>query len=340
MTELDDLGELRALPKIELHSHLDCGLSYDAVRRIDPRISREHYDRQFVAPSVCDSLGDYLTHTFNYRAVLQSERALRIAVEDAFAQLAADGAAYAELRFAPMIHVEDGLSADEVVEAVGDETVRQIEATGVDAALILCTLRDYDAEQSLRTARLAVRHARIGPVAAFDIAGDEARHPLDTHLPAFGLVADAGLGVTVHAGEGGGPDSVTEALDKTTTRRIGHGVRSVEDADLVARLAAESIHLEVCPSCNVQTAAVASYAAHPVDTLRAAGVPVSVSTDTRAVTDIDLTREYAKLGEAFGWTRADFGEVNRAALAASFADPSVRRRLAGVLDDAYPKVPA
>ncbi|MET9022805.1 hypothetical protein ABZV93_22770 [Actinopolymorpha sp. NPDC004070] len=153
-------------------------------------------------------------------------------------------------------------------------------------------------------------------------------------------VADAGLGVTVHAGDGGGPDSVTEALDTTTTRRIGHGVRSVEDADLPARLAAESIHLEVCRSCNVQTRAVATYAAHPVRALRSAGVPVSISTDTRAVTDVDLTGEYARLGEAFGWTRTAFGEVNRAAPAASFADPSVRRRLAGVLDDAYPKVPA
>jgi adenosine deaminase len=332
--------DLRALPKLELHSHLDCGLGFDAVRRIDPAISRADYDRDFVAPPKCASLADYLRYTLNHRAVLQTERALRIAVADAFAQLVEDGVVYAELRFAPLVHLEGGLSADDVVRCVSEETVRQSEETGIDAALILCTLRHFDPADSLRTARLVERHARSGPVVALDIAGDEAAHPLEPHVPAFELVRDAGLGMTVHAGEGAGPESVREALDRTATRRIGHGVRSVEDPDLLARLQRDRVHLEVCPTCNVQTDAVRTLREHPVDRLRRAGVRVGINTDTRGVTDVRLIQEYERLRDVFGWTPADFERVNRDALDAAFAAEPVRRRVAAALDRGFTEVPA
>jgi adenosine deaminase len=332
--------DLRALPKLELHNHLDCGLRYDAVRRIDPAISRETYDRAFVAPPKCASLADYLRYTLNHRAVLQTERALRIAVADAFSQLAEDGVVYAELRFAPLVHVERGLSADAVVRSVSEETVRQSEMTGIDAVLILCTLRNFDSADSLETARLVERHARSGPVVALDIAGDEAASPLDPHVPAFEFVSAAGLGVTVHAGEAAGAESVWEALDKTATRRIGHGVRSIEDAALLARLEREQIHLEVCPTCNVQTDVVGTLPRHPVDRLHRSGVRVGISTDTRAVTDVRLTQEYERLRDVFGWTLADFEQVNRNALDAAFAAEPVRRRIADALDQGFAEVSA
>ena len=327
--------DLQALPKVELHSHLDCCLSYDAIHEIDPGITRERYARDFVAPPRCASLAEYLTHTFHYRRALQTERALRIAVRDVFTQMGMDGLIYAELRFAPLVHTERGLTPDEVVRCVSDETRRQTERTGIEASLILCTLRDYSAAQSLATARLVERYAGDGPVVAMDIAGDEVAHPLDPHVAAFARVREAGIGSTVHAGEAGGPESVREALDATGTRRIGHGVRSIEDEALVTRLCDERIHLEICPSCNVQTSAVPSLAEHPVDRLYRAGVPVGISTDTRAVTDVRLTREYERLRDTFGWTLDDFAAVNRNALAASFAKDDVKVRLAAVLDQAY-----
>jgi adenosine deaminase len=331
--------DLTTLPKVELHSHLDCCLSYDAVRRIDPGVSRERYDADFVAPPRCASLADFLARTLSYRAVLQSERALRIAVRDVFEQMAADGVVYAELRFAPLVHLRDGLTADRVVACVAEETARRSEATGIEAGVILCTLRDHDAAQSLETARLVERHSRTGPVVALDIAGDEIAHPLDPHVPAFALVREAGLGVTVHAGEAGGPESVREALDRTGTRRIGHGVRSVEDPALLDRLRRDGVHLEVCPASNYQTAVVATPEAHPVDRLRRAGVRLGVSTDTRAVTAVRLSQEYERLRDLFGWTLADFHAVNRDALAAAFTGDAARGRVAGVLDAAYGDTP-
>ena len=332
--------DLRALPKIELHSHLDCALGFDAVHAIDHRISRDEYEARFVAPRQTESLAEYLTYTFNYRNILQSEGALRIAVQDVFAQMQQENVIYGELRFAPLVHAAEELDPEEVVRTVADETVTQIAMTGIEASVILCTLRDFSATQSMQTAELVRLFAPTTPVAAFDIAGDEVAHPLERHLRAFHSVRAAGLGITVHAGEAGGPESVREALDHTGTRRIGHGVHSIEDATLVDRLIRERIHLEICPICNVQTHAVASMEDHPVDRLYRRGVSVGISTDTRGVTANSLTEEYETLQRVFGWTLEDFGRVNRYALEAAFIDDEVRDTLAGLLDEAYPQAGA
>jgi adenosine deaminase len=328
--------DLHALPKIELHSHLDCALSFDAVHAIDHRISRDDYEARFVAPRQTASLAEYLGYTFHYREILQSEGALRIAVQDVFAQMQAENVIYGELRFAPLVHIADGLTPEEVVRTVADETSTQIAMTGIEASVILCTLRDFSAAQSLQTAELVRQFAPTTPVAALDIAGDEIAHPLERHLRAFHLARAAGLGITVHAGEAGGPESVREALDHTGTQRIGHGVRSIEDSTLVDRLVREGIHLEICPICNVQTHAVATIEDHPVDRLYRRGVSLGISTDTRGVTATSLTEEYEVLQREFGWTLEDFGRVNRYALAVAFVDDEVRETLAGLLDEAYP----
>jgi adenosine deaminase len=328
--------DLRSLPKIELHNHLDCALSFDAVHAIDSSVSREDFDTRFVAPRRCESLADYLTYTFNYRNLLQTEAALRIAVQDVFAQLQMDNVIYGELRFAPIVHTQFGLTPEEVVRTVADETSTQISMTGIEASIILCTLRDFSASQSMETADLVRQFAETTPVAAMDIAGDEIAYPLTPHLPAFHTVRAAGLGITIHAGEAGGPDSVLEALDFTRTRRIGHGVRSIEDDALIERLRKERIHLEMCPICNLQTNAVPSMEAHPVDTLYRQGISLGISTDTRGVTANSLTEEYEVLEKTFGWTLADFGRVNRYALEAAFASHDVKESLVAQLDEAYP----
>lgn len=330
--------DLRALPKIELHSHLDCALGFDAVHAIDHHISRDEYEARFVAPRQTESLAEYLTYTFNYREILQSEGALRIAVQDVFAQMQEENVIYGELRFAPLVHTAGDLTPEEAVRTVADETSTQIAMTGIEATVILCTLRDFTSAQSLQTAELVRHFAPTTPVTAFDIAGDEGAYPLERHLRAFHTVRAAGLGITVHAGEAGGPESVREALDHTGTRRIGHGVHSIEDAALVERLVRERIHLEICPICNVQTHAVEAIEHHPVDQLFRKGVSLGISTDTRGVTANSLTEEYETLRRVFGWTLADFGRMNRDALAAAFIDDNETREvLAALLDEAYPE---
>lgn len=328
--------DIHSLPKIELHSHLDCALSFDAVHAIDQSITREDYDTRFVAPRQCESLAEYLTYTFNYRKVLQTEAALRIAVQDVFAQMQKENVIYAELRYAPLVHLEEGLTPEEVVRTVADETSTQIAITGIEATVILCTLRDATREQSRQVADLVREFARTTPVGAMDIAGDEIAYTLTHHLAAFHAVRAAGLGITVHAGEAAGPESVIEALDYTGTRRIGHGVRSIEDDALVDCLRKEQVHLEICPICNIQTSAAPSLNQHPVDALYRRGVRLGISTDTRGVTATSLTKEYETLQTTFGWTLEDFGRVNRYALEASFASEEIKGSLAAELDEAYP----
>lgn len=319
------------LPKVELHLHLDCSLSYAAVSRLAPEITREEYEAEFIAPPQCSSLADFLTRAPRGFQLMQSEDSLRLVTEDVFEQLRADGVVYAEIRFAPLLHLLEGLTPDAVVGAVDRATEAAIRATGVEARLILCTLRHFDEQQSLLTAELVERF-RGSRVAALDIAGDEAGYPIGAHVPAFRFARERGLFRTAHAGEASGPESVWETLREFQPSRIGHGVRSIEDPALVEHLKRERIHLEVCPSSNVQTRTVEQIPLHPIDRLFRAGVPLSVSTDTRTITNVTLEQEYDLLRREFGWTDEELTACNREALRAAFLDEATRERLMGMVN--------
>jgi adenosine deaminase len=258
-------------------------------------------------------------------ALLQDGAALRLAVRDLAAQLAADHVVYAEVRFAPLLHLQAGLAPDEVVAIVGDELRAAAAAHDIEARLLLCALRHFSPEQSLATAELAVRHVASG-VVGLDLAGDEGGHPLDAHVAAFALARERGLPCTAHAGEGAGPGSVADTLERLRPARIGHGVRSMEDARVVAQLCERAVHLEVCPSSNVQMRLYPDIAAHPLAALRAQGVSVGVNTDGRTLSRLTLNREYERVASAYGWTARDFEACNLAALDAAFAPPEVVER--------------
>ena len=320
------------LPKVELHLHLDCSLSYAAVSQLAPHITQQEYDSEFVAPNQCASLADFLTRAPRGFQLMQTEDALRIVTEDIFEQLARDRVIYAELRFAPLLHLLNGLTPEAVVAAVDRTTEQCISDTGIEARLILCTLRHFTQDQSLQTAHL-VHQFQGSRVAALDIAGDEAGFPIAAHIAAFQYAIDHGLHRTAHAGEAAGPASVWETLEAFQPTRIGHGVRSIEDSALVDHLAQHRIHLEVCPTTNVQTRTVLTYADHhPVDRLYRAGVPLSINTDTRTITNITLEQEYSKLRTHFAWTDEDLQACNREALRAAFIDEPTRIRLLSKLD--------
>ena len=267
--------------KIELHLHLDCCASYGCIKALRPETTFDEYRRDFIAPGKCNDLVDFLERTVKMVSLMQSESALRTITEDLFAQLAADDVAYAELRFAPLLHTAAGLEPARVVAIVEDAAVAASAATGVEARVILCTLRHHDADESMLVAQLAHEASARGMVVALDIAGDEAGHSLDAHEAAFRYARDHGLRITAHAGEACGPASVWETLARLRPERIGHGIRSIEDDALIDRLVADRVHLEVCPTSNVQTMGdlCERYADHPVDALRRRGVDLSISTD-------------------------------------------------------------
>jgi adenosine deaminase len=315
----------QSLPKVELHVHLDCALSFESVARLAPELERAAYEAAFCAPEVCRSLPELIAPAVRAVALLQDEAALRLAARDLADQLAADHVVYAEVRFAPLLHLEAGLSPDDVVTIVGDELRAAASARGVEARLLLCALRHFSPEKSLATARLAIAHAASG-VVGLDLAGDEGGHPLEAHVAAFALAREHGLACTAHAGEGAGPASVADTLERLRPARIGHGVRSAEDAEVVARLRDRGVHLEVCPTSNVQVGLYADIAAHPLQALRAQGVSVGINTDGRTLSRLTLSREYERVAAAFGWTPRDFETCNLAALDAAFAPADVKAR--------------
>lgn len=330
-----DPMDLRSLPKIELHLHLDCSLSYTAVSRLAPHITREEYAREFVAPARCTNLADFLARAPKGFQLMQTEESLRLVTEDVFEQLAYDGVVYAEIRFAPLLHTQKGLTPERVVEVVENATDQLTRTTGIEAGLILCTLRHFSEEQSRATAEL-VEKFHGSRVVAVDVAGDEAGYPLDAHIGAYRYAREHGLCRTAHAGEACGPKSVWETLRLLDPQRIGHGTRSIEDPALVEHLRKEQIHLELCPSSNVQIIpTILSWAHHPIDRLYRAGISLSVSTDTRMLTPATLAGEYEGLQRTFGWSAEEFLRTNQMGIEAAFADASVKDRVRKRLTEAY-----
>jgi len=313
-------------PKIELHVHLDCSLGFHVVQQLAPAVSFEEYRRTFVAPPKCTDLKDYLTRAVKGIELMQTEEALRLVTLDLFDQLQADNVLYAEIRFAPLEHLRGGLSPSQVVQAVADALQEGCTSTGIRAGIILCTLRHFSAAQSMDTVRLVEQFAGT-PVVGFDIAGDEAGFPLAAHVPAFEYARAKGIPCTAHAGEASGPESVWETLRLLSPKRLGHGVRSAEDLALVAFLKTNNIHLEVCPTSNVQTNVYATMPEHRVDELFRAGVSLNINTDARTISDATQRGEYQTLREVFGWGREHFLQCNLSAIEHAFATAEVKREL-------------
>lgn len=314
------------LPKIELHLHLDCSLSYEVVKHLDPAVTREEYEHSFKAGEHCHSLQDYLTRAVKGFQLMQDKESLRLVTLDLFDQLKADNVIYAEIRFAPYLHLEKGLTPEEVVQTVDEAMHEGMAQSGVEAGLILCTLRHYDELASMHTAEL-VKAYQHSSVVGFDIAADEAGYPIDAHIQAFQWARHQGLHITAHAGEACGPESVWETLEHFKPARIGHGVRSAEDPKLIAHLKKQNIHLEICPTSNLQTGMYDRLSDHPVNSLYRQGVHMSINTDGRTISDVTLEEEYRKLAVTFDWEKEKLLRCNLMATEAAFISDEKKESL-------------
>jgi adenosine deaminase len=322
------------LPKVELHIHLDCSLSYDVVALLIPGISIEEYQNKFTAPKNCCSLNDYIECAQAAINYMQTKEQLRMVTLDLLAQFDADNVVYAEMRFAPLQHLQLGLTPEEVVQEVLNAIVEGKKLYKVEANVILCTLRNFTESQSMETAELALNFKNSG-VVGFDIAADEVGFPLDNHVSAFKFAKSNDILCTAHAGEALGPNSVWETLEKLTPNRIGHGIRSIEDPSLIERLIESNIHLEVCPTSNQLTRVYPSLEEYPINTLYKTGVSMSISTDGRAISAVDLNEEYQFMTNQYGWTINDLYRINTEAIKHSFATEEVKVAVQAQLDAFY-----
>ena len=334
------LDQIRAVPKVLLHDHLDGGLRPQTVLELAretgyhdlPGDNVEELTKRLTEGAHRGHLEIYLDAFRHTVAVMQTPEALRRVAAECAEDLAADGVVYAEVRFAPELHTERGLSLDEVVQAVlegfRDGSASQaLKGRGIRVYALLTAMRT--AARSLEIAELAVRYRDQG-VVGFDIAGAEAGWPPSRHLDAFQYIKRENFHITIHAGEAFGLPSIWEAVQWCGTERLGHGVRIADDIEIddqgrvrLGRLAAyvrdRRIPLEMCPTSNVQTGAAPSIALHPLRVLRQLSFRVTVNTDNRLMSQVTLSAEFHRLAAEFGYGWSDVEWLTINAMKSAFA---------------------
>jgi adenosine deaminase len=334
-----DQTQIAAVPKVLLHDHLDGGLRPATIVELAEEIGYRDLPESdpvalagwFVSETPKRDLVRYLAGFKHTVSVMQTVDALARVARECVEDLAADGIVYAEVRFAPELHIEAGLRLDEVVEAVlagFTEGMADAEAAGrpIVARALLTAMRT--AARSLEIAELAVLYRDRG-VAGFDVAGAEAGYPPTRHLDAFQLVQRANFHATLHAGEAFGLPSIWEALQWCNAERLGHGVRIADDitvdtdgephlGSLAGYVRDRRIPLELCPTSNVHTGAVPSLAEHPIGLLRQLQFRVTVNTDNRLMSGVTLSSELVRCCDTFGWGWADLEWLTINAMKSAF----------------------
>ncbi|ORW33755.1 adenosine deaminase [Mycobacterium paraense] len=334
-----DLEQIKKAPKALLHDHLDGGLRPSTVIDIAaetgydglPATDVDELAKWFRTRSHSGSLERYLEPFSHTVAVMQTPDALYRVAYECVEDLAADAVVYAEVRFAPELHIDRGLSFDEIVDAVlqgftAGETACAAAGRPIKVRLLVTAMRH--AAVSREIAELAIRFRDKG-VVGFDIAGAEAGNPPTRHLDAFEYMRDHNARFTIHAGEAFGLPSIHEAIAFCGADRLGHGVRIVDDIEVLegggVRLGQQAsilrdkrIPLELCPSSNVQTGAVKSIAEHPFDLLARTRFRVTVNTDNRLMSDTTMSLEMYRLVEAFGYGWSDLERFTINAMKSAF----------------------
>ena len=310
--------EIRRAPKVLLHEHLDGGLRPETVLDLAreagydelPHDEPEALGAWFAAGADRKSLPLYLEGFRHTVALLQTAEALERVAYEFVEDMARDGVVYAEARFAPHFHTQGGLGLDAVMLAALRGLSRGQREFDVECRLIVCAMRNESEALSFQLAELAVAYRNQGCV-GFDLAGEEAGHPAKEHLRAFEYVKRSNFGITIHAGESFGPDSIWQALAYCGAHRIGHGTRLIEDVvvyegkvvklgTLAQYVLDHRIPLELCLSSNVHTGATPSMEEHPFPLFLELGLRVTLNTDNRLMSRTSMSQEYALAVERFG----------------------------------------
>jgi len=332
---------LRRIPKVELHVHLDGSLRLATFLSLAKKLPAEQRFpasidlRRAVIPPPKGSLEEYL-QSFEYTAaVLQTADALERVAYELCEDAAKENIIYIEIRFNPLLHIHGGLSPRDVVQAAIAGCARAATTFGIEAGLLLTALRSESTERSMEIAQLAAQFRGKG-VVGFDLAGPERGFSPTAHKAAVELAHDAGVPVTLHAGESCCPEHIKEAIDLGAAR-IGHGVYLFKLPSLEHRINELQIPLEICPTSNLQVSGfIDSYADHPFKRYMDLGIPVTLNTDNRLMSQVDLTHEFAAIVRAFNLGRDDVKKIVLAGVDAAFAPEETREALRQKVESSFP----
>lgn len=324
------MRDLRTLPKAHLHVHLESAVRWSTLREIaeanDVPLPAHLRDGDYAL----GGFADFFLQNDLVRTCLRRPADFRRAAREFCADQAADGVRHVEVSFTAAAHGERLGDLDMPLAAVLAGLAEGGSAYGIGTLVILDHSRRRPVDRAWRTVDLATRYSPDG-VVAVGLAGDES-YPAEPFTEVFAAARERGLRVVHHAGEAAGADSIRGALAAGGADRIGHGIRVLDDPELVAELRRRQVPLEVCPSSNVALGFARSLADHPLPRLRAAGLAVTVNTDIPSMVGVTLTGEYERLRAVHGWSDGELAELSRAGVDASFAPAAAKRDLHAGID--------
>lgn len=311
---------LEKLPKVELHVHLDGSIRIETAKEILNESEESVYENM-IANEKCSDLNEYLTK-FEYPSrILQTSNNLeRIAYELA-TDLKRENVIYAEIRFAPLKHVNENLELNEVIDSV----LNGLRKVDIKTNLILCMMRNDSYDDNIKVINLAKSYLNKG-VCGIDLAGAEAIYKTEKFEKLFQLAKNMNIPFTIHSGEADGYDSINAAISFGATR-LGHGIRVIEYDDLIDKIKKNNILLEICPTSNVQTNVVDKYCNHPIKKLIDKGIEICINTDNRTVSNITLSIEYKKLCNEFNFDKEQFIKTNLSAINHAFITEEEKKEL-------------
>ena len=306
------------LKKIELHLHLDGSVR---VSTIEELLDKNNLEKELVVDENTKSLTDYLKKFDLPIKVMQSKENLIRISKELCEDLIKDNVIYAEIRFAPNFHTKEGLSLDEVVSSV----LLGLDNKNIKTNLILCMMRGDSYENNKNIIDLAIKYRNKG-VCGIDLAGDEAKYSTSLYKNLFSYALGNNLNITIHAGEAGTSKEVKDAISYGA-KRIGHGIKIINDDEVINLVKQKQIPLEICPTSNVQTCNVDNIMNHPIKKLFDRNILVTINTDNRTVSNTSLNKEYKLLEEYLNFTREDFIKMNLIAIDKSFLTDDKKEEL-------------
>lgn len=314
--------EIMALPKVELHCHLDGSLSREFIeRRLGRKVSKE----ELSVSDDCTSLAEYLEKFDLPGQCLQDEEGLAEAGYDVLKSMSLEHVCYAEIRFAPLFSETETMDCATVIESLLKGLERGKEEFGIEYGVIVCAMRHHSEEENFRMIKTASQYLGKG-VCAADLAGAEASYPMIQFMNLFQKTKELGMPFTIHAGECGNADNISDSL-KAGAIRIGHGIAMRGNKDLQEQVKQAGVGIEMCPISNLQTKAVQSTAEYPLREFLNQGLKVTINTDNRTVSNTTMTKELEFIQKTYGILDEELILLMKNAVDVAFTTEEVKEKL-------------
>lgn len=335
-----DYEIIKKMPKIELHCHLDGSLRYNSVieeakkQNIDLKLTENEIKEKLIAPKECESLDRYLESFELPLKVMQTSDSLKRFTYEVFEDSYKEGIVYMELRFAPVLHMDNGMTMKEIIRAVIEGMKNAEKKYGIYGNIILCCMKNYDEKYAIETIEAGKDYLGKG-VVGIDLAGPELEGFSKKFKNSMRLAKNYGYYITIHAGEAASGNNVYESIKLLGAQRIGHGVRTFESSKAYNAIKNKEVFLEVCPSSNIQTKAVKNLKTHPFIDYYKDDIHMSFNTDNRTVSDTTLSKEIFLAGSIIGLSLDDYNKMYYNTVGASFALESTKNKLLNKMELFY-----